>query len=290
MTEPWPYARPGAPAFGEWLLGRSVSPEYVAAAVRDRMGPYTRSLVPLVPLIAHSVLGGRLMLLGPVQLLSAVRRRIRLHGAFGIGYAAIVYVSMGGAAAYLARTPPEQAFSGAAFWIARATILVGTVFAVTFGVLTAVTGLPELHQRWFPTPVVAGAYAVVVGVLQLRAVRAGRRGSVRAREGEAGGRALRGWLDDPAFVPVEARERGILKLWFGARPGVHAPVQIAEHTGTLEEYEQLAASVGELLTRGQREALEFGIRCERMMVDFWRWVGDRDEDDSTERAQRAADA
>lgn len=95
---------------------------------------------------------------------------------------------------------------------------------------------------------------------------------------EAGGRALRGWLDDPAFVPVEARERGILKLWFGARPGVHAPVQIAEHTGTLEEYEQLADSVGELLTRGQREALEFGIRYERMMVDFWRWVADREED------------
>ncbi|MCX2185291.1 hypothetical protein KV205_32995 [Streptomyces sp. SKN60] len=64
---------------------------------------------------------------------------------------------------------------------------------------------------------------------------------------------------------------------------------VAEHTGTLEEYEQLAASVGALLTRGQREALEFGIRYERMMVDFWRWVADRDED-GTERAQRAADA
>ncbi|MEV5971723.1 DUF2306 domain-containing protein [Streptomyces sp. NPDC051921] len=145
MTELWPYARPGAPAFGEWLLGRSVSPEYVAEAVRDRMGPYTRSLVPL---IVHSVLGGLLMLLGPVQLLSAVRRRIRLHRATGIAYAAVVYVSMGGAAVYLARTPPEQAFSGAAFWIVLATILVGTVFAVTFGVLTAVTGLPDLHQRW----------------------------------------------------------------------------------------------------------------------------------------------
>ncbi|MFI8826063.1 DUF2306 domain-containing protein [Streptomyces sp. NPDC053431] len=145
MTELWPYARPGAPAFGEWLLGRSVSPEYVAAAVRDRTGPYTHSLVPLV---VHSVLGGLLMLLGPVQLLSAVRRRIRLHRAAGIAYAAVVYVSMGGAAVYLARTPPERAFSGAAFWIVLATILVGTVFAVTFGVLTAVTGLPDLHQRW----------------------------------------------------------------------------------------------------------------------------------------------
>lgn len=161
MTELWPYAHPGAPAFGEWLLGRSVSPEYVAAAVRDRMGPYTRSLVPL---IAHSVLGGLLMLLGPVQLLSAVRRRIRLHRAFGIGYAAVVYVSMGGAAVYLARTPPEQAFSGAAFWIVLATILVGTVFAVTFGVLTAVTGLPELHQRWM---LLCYAYLMTAPLLRL---------------------------------------------------------------------------------------------------------------------------
>ncbi|MFG2869811.1 PadR family transcriptional regulator [Streptomyces sp. NPDC048338] len=40
---------------------------------------------------------------------------------------------------------------------------------------------------------------------------------------DAGRAALRGWLDDPAFVPVEARERGILKLWFGARPQDLAP-------------------------------------------------------------------
>ncbi|MEU6929747.1 PadR family transcriptional regulator [Streptomyces sp. NPDC046374] len=94
-----------------------------------------------------------------------------------------------------------------------------------------------------------------------------------------GAGVLRGWLDDPAFVPVEARERGILKLWFGASPRVHAPVQVTEHARTLEEYEELATSVGELLSRGQREALEFGIRYERMMVDFWRWVADREPSD-----------
>ncbi|MFF7777342.1 DUF2306 domain-containing protein [Streptomyces tanashiensis] len=145
MTEIWPYARPGAPALGEWLLGRSVSPEFVAEAVRDRMGPYGRSLVPL---IVHSVLGGLLMLLGPVQLLSAVRRRIRLHRIAGTVFAVTVYVSMAGAALYLVRTPPAEAFSGAAFWIVLATILVGTVGSVTFGVLAAVRGFPDLHQRW----------------------------------------------------------------------------------------------------------------------------------------------
>ncbi|MEU7073472.1 DUF2306 domain-containing protein [Streptomyces narbonensis] len=145
VTELWPYASPGAPAIGEWLLGRSVSPEFVAEAVRDRIGPYSRSLAPL---IVHSVLGGLLMLLGPVQLLSAVRRRIRLHRIAGTVFAVTVYVSMAGAALYLVRTPPEQAFSGAAFWIVLATILVGTVGSVSLGVLAAVRGFPDLHQRW----------------------------------------------------------------------------------------------------------------------------------------------
>ncbi|MFJ9817291.1 PadR family transcriptional regulator [Streptomyces sp. NPDC101151] len=94
---------------------------------------------------------------------------------------------------------------------------------------------------------------------------------------DQGRRALGQWLADPEFVPVEARERGILKLWFGARPELLAPVQLAEHEGTLGEYEQLAEDVGELLTAGQREALEFGIRYERMMVDFWDWVRQRGE-------------
>jgi DNA-binding PadR family transcriptional regulator len=95
---------------------------------------------------------------------------------------------------------------------------------------------------------------------------------------EAGDKALAGWLADSAFVPVEARERGILKLWFGARPEVHAPTQIEEHERSLADYEGLAKSVGELITRGQREALEFGIRYERMMVEFWEWVALRGSD------------
>jgi PadR family transcriptional regulator, regulatory protein AphA len=92
----------------------------------------------------------------------------------------------------------------------------------------------------------------------------------------SGRSALREWLSSAEFVPVEARERAILKLWFGARGTVLAPAQLSAHRGTLATYEGLAASVGELLTRGQREALEFGIRYERMMVEFWEWVGTRD--------------
>ncbi|MER7988048.1 DUF2306 domain-containing protein [Streptomyces noursei] len=145
MTELWPYAHRGAPAVGTWLLGRAVSPQYVADALATRIGPYGRSLAAMV---LHSVLGGLLMLLGPVQLLSAIRRRVRLHRALGVVFALTVYASMAGAAVYLARTAPDEAFSGPAFWLVLATILVGTVLSVTFGILAAVGGLPDLHQRW----------------------------------------------------------------------------------------------------------------------------------------------
>ncbi|MFF8731876.1 DUF2306 domain-containing protein [Streptomyces sp. NPDC015171] len=145
MTELWSYARPGAPAPGEWLLAHAVSPRYVADALATRVAPYRHSLVPM---IVHSVLGGLLMLLGPAQLLTAARRRVRLHRALGVVFAVTVYASMAGAAVYLARTAPRDAFSGAAFWIVLATILVGTVLSVTFGILAAVGGHPDLHQRW----------------------------------------------------------------------------------------------------------------------------------------------
>ncbi|MGW1537004.1 DUF2306 domain-containing protein [Streptomyces aureus] len=145
MTELWPYAHPGAPAFGEWILAHVVSPRYVADALATRIGPYRHSLVPM---IVHSVLGGVLMLLGPAQVLTAVRGRVRLHRALGVLFAVTVYASMAAAGLYLARTAPEDAFSGAAFWIVLATILVGTVMSVTFGVLAAVGHHPDLHQRW----------------------------------------------------------------------------------------------------------------------------------------------
>lgn len=145
MTELWPYASPGAPALGEWLMGRMVSPGYVADALATRIEPYRNSLLPM---IVHSVLGGLLMLLGPAQLLTAARRRTRAHRVLGVVFAVTVYASMAGAALYLARTAPADAFSGAAFWIVLATILVGTVMSVTFGILAAVGGLPDLHQRW----------------------------------------------------------------------------------------------------------------------------------------------
>ncbi|MFG2780691.1 hypothetical protein ACGFY7_22920 [Streptomyces prunicolor] len=45
--------------------------------------------------------------------------------------------------------------------------------------------------------------------------------------------------------PVEARERGILKLWFGGPPDALAPVRLGEHETSLRGgYEELADGVG----------------------------------------------
>ncbi|MEY9876355.1 putative membrane protein [Streptacidiphilus sp. MAP12-33] len=145
MTELWPYAHRGAPAIGQSLLAHVTNPRYVADALATRIKPYQHSLAALV---VHSVLGGLLMLLGPLQLLTAVRRRVRLHRTLGVVFAVTVYVCMAGAAVYLLRTAPRDAFSGPAFWIVLATILVGTVFSVTFGIVAAVRRMPEIHQRW----------------------------------------------------------------------------------------------------------------------------------------------
>ncbi|MFJ5033473.1 DUF2306 domain-containing protein [Streptomyces sp. NPDC088560] len=161
MTELWSYARPGAPAPGAWLLAHTVSPRYVADAFATRVAPYRHSLVPM---IVHSVLGGLLMLLGPAQLLTAARRRVRLHRALGVLFAVTVCASMAGAGLYLARTPPRDAFSGTAFWIVLATILVGTVLSVAFGILAAVGRLPDLHQRWM---LLAYGYLLTAPLLRL---------------------------------------------------------------------------------------------------------------------------
>ncbi|GLX34270.1 hypothetical protein Sros01_03430 [Streptomyces roseochromogenus] len=77
-----------------------------------------------------------------------MRRGTRLHRAAGVMFVLAVYISMADAAIYLVRTAPDEAFSGAAFWIVLATLLVGTVLSVTFGVLGAIGKLPDLHQRW----------------------------------------------------------------------------------------------------------------------------------------------
>ncbi len=86
---------------------------------------------------------------------------------------------------------------------------------------------------------------------------------------EAGRRALREWLGDDSFVPIEARDLGILKLFFGADPAVLAPTQVREHSQILRSYERVERTAPADTPAGIRAALEFGLQYERWMVNFW---------------------
>ncbi len=145
MTDLWRYRFDNAPVIGETLLGKAVSPQYVAEALATRLEPYRHSWMAMV---IHSVLGGLLMLLGPVQLISALKRKRGVHRRTGVVYAIVTLVSMAGAGVYLARTPTNEVYSGALFQVALAAILLGTVLAVIAGVFEITQGRRQTHQRW----------------------------------------------------------------------------------------------------------------------------------------------
>ena len=94
-----------------------------------------------------------------------------------------------------------------------------------------------------------------------------QRGSLQLTQ--RGHEALNAWLGDDTFVPVESRDLGILKLFFGASPQTIAPTQIHEHRQSLKGYEQLAEVSGKELPKGPSGALEFGLQYERWMIQFW---------------------
>ncbi|HPU14058.1 MAG TPA: PadR family transcriptional regulator [Aeromicrobium sp.] len=93
---------------------------------------------------------------------------------------------------------------------------------------------------------------------------------------DSGLEALDGWLGDSSYVPIESRDLGILKLFFGADPQVLGPVQILEHQKTLAKYEQMERDMPEGMSAGVLGTLQFGLEYERWMVKFWT---ERMEDD-----------
>ncbi|AKU16695.1 hypothetical protein VV02_13840 [Luteipulveratus mongoliensis] len=145
MTAIWPYASPGAPSLGPDALASATSYDYVHTAIVDRTPVYDKNIPAL---LVHTIGGGLLMVLGPVQLLSAVRRRRRLHRIVGVVYAVTVFASMIGALIYLMTTPMDDVFSGPVFAIALTTILIGTVMSVTFALVSLAQGLVHMHFRW----------------------------------------------------------------------------------------------------------------------------------------------
>lgn len=83
-----------------------------------------------------------------------------------------------------------------------------------------------------------------------------------------GAQALEGWRADPTVVPVEARDLALLKLFLGADPAVIGPEQVRVHRERLEQYREMAAA-GDELPEGVQAALDYGLRYEEALVDFW---------------------
>lgn len=84
----------------------------------------------------------------------------------------------------------------------------------------------------------------------------------------SGADALAQWRADPTAVPVEARDLALLKLFLGADPEVIGPEQVRVHRERLEQYRAMAAGA-DGLPEGVRAALDYGLRYESALVDFW---------------------
>ena len=89
----------------------------------------------------------------------------------------------------------------------------------------------------------------------------------RYRLTDAGRAALAAWRGEPAGEPLELRDPGILKVFFGADPARLAAAQLAMHEQRLAEYRELVELE---LADGMRLALECGMGHEREYVRFWR--------------------
>jgi DNA-binding PadR family transcriptional regulator len=84
----------------------------------------------------------------------------------------------------------------------------------------------------------------------------------------AGRGALAEWRAQPAEGPVELRDSGILKLFFGSDPAMLAQGQLRAHQAQLAAYEALREELRDGPERW-RLALESGIGHEREFVRFW---------------------
>lgn len=106
------------------------------------------------------------------------------------------------------------------------------------------------------------------GLLDERREESGRRRRIY-RLTTSGRRALEQWRGraEPSFG-LELRDEGLLKLFFGAEPRELAEAQLEGHRRKLESYKRLAAAFPDM-PRGQRLALEAGIRCETAFAGFW---------------------
>jgi PadR family transcriptional regulator AphA len=82
--------------------------------------------------------------------------------------------------------------------------------------------------------------------------------------------ALEEWRAQATDELPELRDLALLKVFFGADPGVVAPGQLAAHRRKLAEYQALRESLGaDRELEGPVRALEAGIAHEREWVRYW---------------------
>ena len=105
------------------------------------------------------------------------------------------------------------------------------------------------------------------GLLSETQERGGRRRRVYRLAGP-GREALAAWRAEPSEEILELRDGAILKLFFGAEPGMLAEGQLAAHRTQLAVYEGLREQLRDA-PEGWQLALESGIGHEREFIRFW---------------------
>ncbi len=86
---------------------------------------------------------------------------------------------------------------------------------------------------------------------------------------ELGKEALREWLAEPAGGIVLLRDQGLLKLFFGAKPGPVAQVRLPVHAAKLRELEETRRNAPPNAPQGWLYAIEAGIEHEGAWVRFY---------------------
>lgn len=117
--------------------------EHSAAFTTDRA--YARNLAAM---IVHSVSGGLLLLLGPTQFSSWLRRtRPGLHRRFGMAYLSLAAATSVAAMVYLLRTRPTEVLSGPVFALQLWLLAFGTLGSGALALAAIRRGDVMVHQR-----------------------------------------------------------------------------------------------------------------------------------------------
>jgi PadR family transcriptional regulator, regulatory protein AphA len=105
------------------------------------------------------------------------------------------------------------------------------------------------------------------GLLSEEQEQTGRRRRVY-RLTQSGREALNAWRSAPTDELYEARDPGILKLFFGGDHAILAASQLKLHEQQLSAFEQFLSDF-ESMPSGMRLALQAGVEVERVVVGFW---------------------